>query len=73
MSALALAARVAHDRTMLGVDRVVRAVRALLLGPELPPEEHLRRQADRLEAEADMRRGIERASKLFGRTNRFVR
>jgi hypothetical protein len=55
------------------VRRVLDAVAARFRGPQLSPEEHLRRHAERQEAQIEMRTGIERASKLFGRTNRFVR
>jgi hypothetical protein len=58
---------------MLAIRRVLDSFLARVCGPQLPPEEHLRRHALRQEAQQDMRRGIERASKLFGRTNRFVR
>jgi hypothetical protein len=58
---------------VLHLRRFFRALRVRLLGPQLTPEEHLRRHADRREAEDAMRSGIERASKIFGRTNRFVR
>ena len=70
---LALLEPEAHDPAMPDLHRLVATVAEVLRGPKLTPEEHLRRHAERRDAEAAMRRGIERASRMFGRTNRFVR
>jgi hypothetical protein len=49
------------------------ALRRRIGGTPLPPEEILRRRGERLAAEARMRGEIDRAVKLWGRTNRYVR
>jgi hypothetical protein len=53
---------------------VLAAVRRMIAGPPLSPEEALRRHGERLEAEAALRQQVERAVRhMPGRFNRFVR
>jgi hypothetical protein len=72
--ALATGEPAAQDwRMQLVPTRLIEAVQRRLAGAPISPEEALRRRGERLEAEARMRGEIDRAVRLWGRTNRYVR